>query len=268
MPTYSRAGQFGPAAIPGAPRGVALRVVDASGSDAVLYRDASKNVTTGPIVYSSDGGEVTFFADPGTYTVKWTGGQAAVTISGGTEEASAGGGNFALTVGLSYVSSGEEVLPRINAAGAATLVSGTIHLAYFTARKTETIGNLRSLASGTASATITTAKMGVYSVAADGSLTRVATTANDTALWGTTFTAFTKATTAPWAKVAGNRYAFAAIAVGSTMPQIAAASINFADAGLAPRIAAAVSGQSDLPATIAAGSIADDFRMIQGFVLP
>jgi peptidoglycan/xylan/chitin deacetylase (PgdA/CDA1 family) len=62
---------------------VSLRVVDAAGSDAVLYRDASKNTITSPIVQSTDAGLVTFFADPGTYTVRWTGGSAAVTVAGG-----------------------------------------------------------------------------------------------------------------------------------------------------------------------------------------
>lgn len=84
MATYARAGQFGPAAIPGAPRGVPLRVVDAAGSDATLYRDASKNALAGPIVQSTEAGVTTFFADPGTYTVRWNGGSASVTVTGGS----------------------------------------------------------------------------------------------------------------------------------------------------------------------------------------
>lgn len=89
MATYSRAGTFGPASITGAPVGGTLRVVDATGSDAVLWADPSKNVIVAPYVRSTDAGLVTFHADPGTYTVKWTGGQTNVTVTGGTLDTSA-----------------------------------------------------------------------------------------------------------------------------------------------------------------------------------
>ena len=88
MPTYSQAGRFGPAVISGAPVGVPLRVLDATGSDALLFRDASKNKTMSPFVRSDDAGLVTFHADPGTYSVRWTGGSATVTVAGVAARAS------------------------------------------------------------------------------------------------------------------------------------------------------------------------------------
>ncbi|GAA2566312.1 hypothetical protein GCM10010435_44350 [Winogradskya consettensis] len=83
MAVYSQAGKFGPALISGAPVGVPLRVTDQTGAGALLYADSSKNKTVSPIVYANDAGLVTFFADPGSYTVRWSGGSAAVTATGG-----------------------------------------------------------------------------------------------------------------------------------------------------------------------------------------
>lgn len=85
MATYSQAGKYGPATVPGAPVGLPLRVVASNGSDAVLYTEASKNKIAGPIVRSNEAGLVTFFADPGVYNVRWTGGAVNVTVTGGAE---------------------------------------------------------------------------------------------------------------------------------------------------------------------------------------
>ncbi len=82
MPTYTRAGSFS-GTVPGAPRETALRVLDAGGADAVLWATADRQKTVGPIIYANEAGAVTFYADPGTYTVRWTGGQATVTVTGG-----------------------------------------------------------------------------------------------------------------------------------------------------------------------------------------
>jgi hypothetical protein len=84
VPTYQFAGKFGPAGISGAPIEAPLRVTDSSGNDATLYSDVSKGKTVGPVVYLNEARLLTFYADPGVYTVKWTGGQANVTITGGS----------------------------------------------------------------------------------------------------------------------------------------------------------------------------------------
>lgn len=84
MPTYAQAGRYGPATIAGAPANALLRVLDAAGSDALLYTDISKNKTAPPYIRPDEAGNVTFFADPGTYTVRWSSGSTSVTIAGGT----------------------------------------------------------------------------------------------------------------------------------------------------------------------------------------
>lgn len=172
-----------------------------------------------------------------------------------------------LNLDPSALTVGEEVLPRLLGSGAAGLASGTIFLSYFTARKTETIGHLRTLTSGTAAAGLTLARMGVYSVGAAGALTRVAQTGSDTTLWSATYTAY-NASTGSWVKQYGARYAFAVLAIGTTMPQLAGAGINYADAALEPRLVGVVPSQTDLPTTITAAAVQPDYRVIQGFLLP
>jgi hypothetical protein len=89
--TYLQAGRFGPATISGAPIGTSVRILDSAGNDAALYSDASKNKTAGPIVQSDSSGLFSFYADPGTYTARWSGGSATVTVAGGAEDTSVAG---------------------------------------------------------------------------------------------------------------------------------------------------------------------------------
>ncbi|HYH49649.1 MAG TPA: glycosyl hydrolase family 28-related protein [Acidimicrobiia bacterium] len=157
------------------------------------------------------------------------------------------------------LTSGEETYSRRWATQ--TTVStgaGTLRLTYFTARKTETINSVRVYSGGTAAgATPTLARIGVYSVAANGDLTLVASTANDTTLFAGANTAYTKALSAPWSKVAGRRYAIGPLVVtGATAPTVVGYSAgNAAEAGIAPRVSGAVTGQTDLPASVAVGSV-------------
>lgn len=262
MPTYSRAGQFGPALISGAPRGVPLRVVDAAGSDAVLYRDASKNVIAGPIVYSADSGEVTFFADPGTYTVKWAGGQASATITGGTASSpgllTVGRGE---PVGVPLAAGGETVCDRrATRSSVSTTGSGNIQLSYFVASATETINTLTLYSTGTAAATATLIRYCVYSVAANGDLTLAASTVNDLTLMAATNTPYPKTLPAPWNKVAGEKYAAGLLVVATTTPTLIACHAEGSgtfDAIFvqAPRLFGAIAGQADLANSYAAGSV-------------
>lgn len=262
MPTYLRAGQFGPAAIPGAPRGVALRVVDASGSDAVLYRDASKNVIAGPIVYGADSGEVKFFADPGTYTVKWAGGQAAVTVAGGAEGSDAAPLMF---LAADVLAAGQVVPPRIfnTATASFTVTSGGVHLTYFYGDKTEPINNVYVQSRGTAAgATPTLCRVGIWSEAANGDLTLVAAIANDTSLFAATNTGYTRALTSTFNKVLGARYAAGLLVVsGAALPTVVgpqqqATVANSTLNSLPPKLLGFFGGQTDLPNSIPGGSVA------------
>lgn len=266
MATYTRAGVFS-GTVPGAPRETALRVLDAAGSDAVLWATADKQKTVGPIVYEDEDGLVTFYADPGTYTVRWTGGSTTVTVAGGTEEASATPSAASLASMLGLLTSGEEVIPRQLCASEYPADSGTVHLVYFTARRTEVITQVVTSVYGTAADTVTTARLGVYQ--SDGTTASlVAATANDTGLWAATFTAYPKAFAAPWYKVAGNRYAFAVFGVASTMPVLGCQQYRYQDAARPPREQGELSGQSGLPAAITEASLASGYRRFQGVFLP
>jgi hypothetical protein len=134
--------------------------------------------------------------------------------------------------------------------------SGSVRLTYFTATASGTLSSLRMVTGGTAAgATPTLCRMAIYSVAANGNLTLLAATANDPTLFAAANTAYARATTAPFAVVAGQRYAIGVLVVtaaalptflGNALPGTYAATLL----GLDPRITGAYSGQTDLPATI------------------
>lgn len=267
MATYTRAGSFS-GTVSGAPRETALRVLDAGGADAVLWATADRRKTVGPIVYANEAGQVTFYADPGTYTVRWTGGSTTVTVSGGTEEPAAAGSQASLTSTLDLVTTGEEIIPRELVASEYAPDSGTVHLTYFTGRKSQTITQVATAVYGTAGASLSKARLGLYR--SDGTtLTLEASSAHDAALWSATFTTYTKALSAPWVEVAGTRYAFAIFAVGAGATPILGCQQNrYQDVAYPPRIQGELAGQTDLPATIAESGLANGYRRFQGILLP
>jgi len=165
------------------------------------------------------------------------------------------------------LTTGEEILPRDDVAGEVALVSGVAYFSFFTARKTETITTVRTATGATAASGLTLARIGIYST--DGTtLTPVASTANDTALWNATNTMFPKTFTAAWNKVAGQRYAQCLLAVGTTMPILEGVQVRPNSVGLAPRIQGELSGQSNLPAGPTEASLSSGFRRFQGIYIP
>jgi len=168
------------------------------------------------------------------------------------------------------IATGEEVLPRLNVSSAQQLAaSGTLHLTYFTARKTETINNIRMVSDATAATGTTLARMGIYSVNANtGDLTLVAACANDTTLFSGTYTAYQRVLTAAFNKVKGTRYAVGVLVVGAGMPAITATTCAGTDAALPPRLCGIVAGQANLPANITGGTVAEDYRLFQGTMTP
>lgn len=157
------------------------------------------------------------------------------------------------------LTSGESTLSRraIVTAGA-TLTSGLVRLTYFTAKKTETINSVRVGTGTTAAGTPTLCRIGIYSVDGSGDLTLVASTANDTALWAAGSTTYTKALSAAWSKVAGQRYAVGLLFVGTTAPTIQGQVLSIGDElGQAPRLCGGRSGQTDLPSSITVGNVSD-----------
>jgi hypothetical protein len=167
---------------------------------------------------------------------------------------------------------GESTLPRQLFAGAVvTPASGNVRLTYFTATKTELISQVRTFSGGTAAAaTPTLCKVGIYSVADNGDLTRIASTANDTTLWSATNTAYTRSLLTSFTKVAGQRYAVGQLCVsGVAMPAWPATTFSAGTewSSQAPRISATHNGQTDLPATIP-NPAGVNSQMIYTVVLP
>jgi len=167
------------------------------------------------------------------------------------------------------LTSGEAVMSRDQGMSEVGLDLGSLHLSYFTATKTETINNVVTALLANVAAGNTTARIGIYSVDANGGLTGLlASTANDTALWTTGNGNRTKALQAGWSKVAGTRYAIGALVIGGSGPQLIGIFPSSSLSALAPRANGVVTGQSSLPSSVASGSIADDYRKIQFILTP
>jgi hypothetical protein len=138
---------------------------------------------------------------------------------------------------------------------AVSFSSTILNLTYFTAAITETITTATVATLGAAAATPTYCGMAVYSVAANGDLTQIAVTANDTTLFATANTAYAKAFTSSWSKVAGQRYAAGILVVSAAaMPtfmgqMLSATNPMVAQMLAAPTIAGRVLTQNDMTAT-------------------
>lgn len=157
---------------------------------------------------------------------------------------------------------GQVVPRRSRLMSAVSQVSGTLVLTYFYADRSETISTLtvwtRNIA---AAATPTLCRMGLYSVAGNGDLTLVASTPNDTALFGAVDTAYPKALSTPVAITRGTQYATALLVVtAATAPNfhgyqyLSTSPINTI-VRLSPPMVGRVTSQTDLPSSVSAGSI-------------
>ena len=139
--------------------------------------------------------------------------------------------------------------------------SGTVVLGYVTADSTFTAATMSCLTGAAAAgATPSLIRMGIYSVASNGDLTLIASTANDTALLASANGINDEPLSATIELTAGARYALGIIVVTSAaVPTLG----GFAGAGTGrnalfsrhARISGTVTGQSDLPSTVSAASI-------------
>lgn len=169
---------------------------------------------------------------------------------------------------------GQYTFPRQFAIHSIAVTSGQPRVAYLTARRTETVANVRAYSGGTAAAaTPTLQRLGVYSIAADGALTLLAATTNDTAtLFRTASTGYTKALAAPVNLVAGTRYAIVSLVVTTAAtPTVVglAPAIPVADAAAAPPLShVGPTGLTDLPATITAAQLGQSTNRMLAGLLP
>lgn len=149
-------------------------------------------------------------------------------------------------------------ISRVMAYNPNPLTSGSLRLSYFTAPATVSLSNITvATSSVAAAATPTLIRFGLYSVAGNGDLTLVASTASDTTLLAAATTAYTKALSAAYSFTKGTRYAWGVLVVsGSTMPYMLGSGGGVAaEFAVAPRWNAALSSQSDLPSTITSASL-------------
>jgi hypothetical protein len=175
--------------------------------------------------------------------------------------------------GLPYNSSTYlEVFPKMVADAQRSLASGTVIVTHFTPDVDKAVSKLATHCSGTLASGLTTAKMGIYSYDGSNNYTCLARTANNTALWNTVTGVFEGAVADDGAATphaissvtlrAGTEYAFAVIAIGTTMPQLGGRAINGLGSGNSlgivfyngKRMAFTISGQTDLAPTLTASN--------------
>jgi hypothetical protein len=154
---------------------------------------------------------------------------------------------------FSELSSGQETMPR---ALTSTVVfsTGNMRVAFFTARKSETTSQVKfvvTTAAAGGSTGVTACYLGLYSVADDNTMTRIAVTENSTSSLSST-----GLKTVSWASsvalVRGRRYALGATATfdSTTVPAInCGLGPGQTEATTVPAIAALISTTSGVPST-------------------
>lgn len=154
---------------------------------------------------------------------------------------------------------------------AAPTTNQTLRLTFFTANKSFTATQVRTETGGTAAgATPTLCRIGLYKVEANGDLTLIASTPNDTTLWAAATTVYTKAFSASVDIVFGQRYALGILVVtAATAPTFTGSNvINATECGTDPRISATQSGQADLGNSYTNASLGNNSAHIYSVVLP
>lgn len=160
----------------------------------------------------------------------------------------------------------QETMPRY-AAGTATIgmVSGVLRLAYFVAHRNATVTAIRVPSGSTAAgATPTLVRFGLYSVDSSGNLTLMSGTTNDTTVFASTLTAYTKTLGASQSVLAGQQYAIGVIVVTSaTAPTVTGGNVTCGSENmLTPYVSANLTGQTDLPSSITFASLANTASVI------
>lgn len=168
------------------------------------------------------------------------------------------------------LSVGQSTMPRGSlASSTVSATSGDLRLSYFTSIKSEAVTQIRTVSGGTAGVTPTLCRVGLYSVGIDGTLTLEAAVANDTTLWTAANTRYTRTLNQSYTLVRGTRYAIGILCVSASTPTMVGVNVNTAgENGEEPRLAGNFSGQTDLPSTIAPGSLATPASRTYAVILP
>lgn len=136
------------------------------------------------------------------------------------------------------------------------LGSGGVYLTFFRAPKSETVANIKMVSGTTAAgATPTLVKYALFSVAANGDITRIGITASDTGIFAAASTAYTRALLAGAAVVAGSIYASAMLCVtAAAAPSvISTPGVSAGSSGalglISPKLCGIVLAQADIAAS-------------------
>jgi hypothetical protein len=120
-----------------------------------------------------------------------------------------------------------------------------------------------------AGATPTLCRMGIYSVAANGNLTLIASTPNDTTLFATAGARYTRSLSTPFMKQSGQRYAVGLLIVtAAALPTIVGYAGSSAELAESPRIVSYLAGQGDLAATITDATLSQFNAPLYAALLP
>lgn len=170
------------------------------------------------------------------------------------------------------IDNGQETIPRLSAARADTpTANGQLRLTYFTARKTALSTQVRIETGGTGSAGLTLARVGLYEVDGANNLSLVASTSSDATLAGAPNATHVRNWSTGYTPQRGRRYAVGVLFVGTTTPTLVGCTVGDSNLNLtsrAPRMAATLSGQANLPSNVAAASVANTGRLVYAELLP
>lgn len=167
----------------------------------------------------------------------------------------------------------ETTIDRTDITSTPALATGLATYTYFTSTVAGTFTKLRSVTGGTAAAaTPSLNKMALYSVAANGDMTRKAITAHAATTWDTINTRYDIATVASYTVAVGERLAFAILCVtAGAAPTLLGRTLSGtavgAEAAVQPRISAQLAGQSDLGATVLDSAVASSVNLFYGALI-
>lgn len=166
---------------------------------------------------------------------------------------------------------GETTIRRLEVASSAVVISsGNIRLTHFTATKTETISQVSVVSGNTAAAaTPTKIQLCVYSVADNGDMSLVASTPNDTTLFAAANTLYTKAFSASFMKLKGQRYAFGVFIETAVATPTFLGAISYSQlTPVEPKLASFIGSQSAIPSSISNGSLLVSSQITYAALLP
>jgi hypothetical protein len=142
-----------------------------------------------------------------------------------------------------------DVAPRFDNRSA-TFTTGTIYWTFFSPMHNHTASSVAVASAGTATTGATVIQMGVYSFD-NTTATKLASTANDTTIFGTRNTVYSRNLDMPVTFVAGQRYGFAILVIASA-PGTAYLAFGYPPAALnalAPVMRGYLDSQTNLPTT-------------------